>query len=187
MKKFEEALKQLNDGLKKPRTQKRLSQIMERIGRLKEKFHVGACFDIEVKEQNNIVEEIIFKQNLRGKSKLEKLGEYVIRTNRLDLQEEDISNIHRSLTMIENSFRSMKSDLGLRPNYHKNEEATIAHIFITVLAYHIVCPILKRLAEAELNYTWNTVRNILASHDRVITAFNTHDEHCVYVKNTTTP
>ncbi len=89
--------------------------------------------------------------------------------------------------MIESSFRSMKSDLGLRPNYHKNEEATIAHIFITVLAYHIVCPILKRLAEAELNYTWNTVRNILASHDRVITAFNTHDEHCVYVKNTTTP
>jgi hypothetical protein len=64
----------------------------------------------------------------------------------------------------------MKSDLGLRPNYHKCEEATTAHIFLSVLAYHIVCPILRRLSEAGVDYTWNSVRNLLSSHDRVVTA-----------------
>jgi hypothetical protein len=28
----------------------------------------------------------------------------------------------------------MKSDLGLRPNYHKSETATMAHLFLSVLA-----------------------------------------------------
>jgi hypothetical protein len=49
----------------------------------------------------------------------------------------------------------------------------------------IVCPILRRLSEAGLDYTWNSVRNLLSSHDRVVTAFNTEDGHCVFVKNTT--
>lgn len=78
---------------------------------------------------------------LKSAAKAAQLGEYIIRTDRLDLSEEDISGIHRSLTTVESSFRAMKSDLGLRPNYHKCEEATIAHIFLSVLAYHMVCPV----------------------------------------------
>lgn len=158
---------------------------MERIGRLKEKFPVGECFDIKVSEKDGIVREITYQRNLKSATKLENTGEYVIRTDRVDLNEEDISCVHRSLTTIESSFRAMKSDLGLRPNYHKCEEATTAHMFLSVLAYHMVCPILKRLSESGLDYTWNSLRNLLASHDRVVTAFNTDDEHCVYIKNTT--
>lgn len=41
------------------------------------------------------------------------LGFYVLRTNRLELSEEAISGIHRSLTIVEDSFRSIKSRLGL--------------------------------------------------------------------------
>lgn len=185
MNKFEAALGQLSAGLSKPRTTKKFGKIMERIGRLKEKFHVGECFDIKVDEHEGIVREITCRRNQKGAAKSENTGEYVIRTDRVDLSEEDISCIHRSLTTIESSFRAMKSDLGLRPNYHKCEEATTAHMFLSVLAYHMVCPILKRLSESGLDYTWNSVRNLLASHDRVVTAFNTDDGHCVYIKNTT--
>ena len=186
LEKFEEALSKLSAGLSKPRTAKKFGKIMERIGRLKEKFHVGDCFDINLSTCDGIATEITYERNLKSAAKSDKLGEYIIRTDRLDLSEEDISGVHRSLTTVENSFRAMKSDLGLRPNYHKCEEATIAHIFLSVLAYHIVCPVLKRLSESGLDYTWNSVRNLLSSHDRVVTAFNTDDEHCVFVKNTTT-
>ena len=182
--KFEKSLKKLNSGLKKPRTQKKYDKILERIGRLKEKYHVGSYFNIEVNHENNLVKEIIFKKNLKALDKIEKFGEYVIRTNRLDLSESDISSIHRSLSNIESSFRSMKSELGMRPNFHKKNITTIAHIFITVIAYHMVCAIIKRLSNAGINYTWNTVRNILSSHDRVITRFNTDDNQCIYVSNT---
>jgi len=186
LEKFEAAIEQLATAITKPRTTKKYGKIMERIGRLKEKYYVGNYFDIEVSEQGGIVDAIACERNSKGAAKAEHLGEYVIRTDRLELDEETLSGIHRSLTTVEGCFRSMKSDLGLRPNYHKCEEATTAHIFLSVLAYHFVCPILRRLSEAGLNYTWNGVRNLLSSHDRVVTAFNTEQGHCVYVKNTTT-
>ena len=186
MTKFERALEQLHAGLSKPRAQKRHGKVMERIGRLKEKFHVGNCYDIDVQQHDGIVKTITFKKNPTGQIKSEKFGKYVIGTNRIDLNEEEISSIHRNLTTIESSFRAMKTDLGLRPNYHKCEEATTAHIFLSVLAYHIVCPILKRLSDSGLDYTWNSVRNILSSHDRVVTSLNTDQNYCIHVRNTTT-
>ena len=186
MTQFEHALEALHAGLSKPRTTKKHGKIMERIGRLKEKFRVGNCYDIAVQQQDGIVQAITFKKNPTGQIKSEKLGKYVIRTNRIDLNEEEISSIHRSLTTIESSFRAMKTDLGLRPNYHKCEQATTAHILLSVLTYHMVCPILKRLSESGLNYTWNSVRNILSSHDRVVTSLNTDENYCIHVRNTTT-
>lgn len=186
IKKFEEGLDAIAKSLEKAKTPKLHSKIMERIGRLKEKYPVGSCFDIEVKNAGGRVQEIAYRRNAQGSAKLEKLGQYVIRTNRLDLDEAALSEVHRSLTTIESSFRSMKSDLGLRPNFHKNETATIAHIFISVLAYHIVRPVLSRLGQAQINHTWSTVRSHLSSHDRVVTVFNTEDGHCVHVRNTTT-
>lgn len=186
MDKFEAALEQLHAGLSKPRAQKNHGKIMERIGRLKEKFHVGNCYNIDVEQHDGVVNAITFKKNPAGQLKSEKCGQYVIRTDRIDLNEEDISGIHRGLTTIESSFRAMKSDLGLRTNYHKCEEATTAHIFLSVLAYHIVCPIIRRLSDSGLHYTWTSVRNILSSQDRVVTSFNTEDNYCVHVRNTTT-
>lgn len=183
--KFEAAMGELTAGLARAGTTKKFGKIMERIGRLKEKYSVGNYFDIKVSQRGQIVNAITYERNLKGAAKTENLGQYVIRTDRMDLSEEDLSGIHRSLTTIESSFRAMKSDLGLRPNYHKCEEATTAHIFLSVLAYHVVCPILRRLSESGLNYTWSSVRNLLSSHDRVVTAFNTEDGHCVHVKNTT--
>jgi len=185
MQRFETELEQLNTGLTKPRAQKKYDKIMERIGRLKEKYGLGNCYDIEIEQQDGLVQSITFKKNPTGQSKSERFGQYVIRTDRIDLDEAAISGIHRSLTKIESSFRSMKSELGLRPNYHKNEEATMAHIFLSVLAYHMVCPLLNRLSQSGLNYQWNSLRNILSSHDRVVTSFNTQDGQCIHVRNTT--
>lgn len=182
---FETELEQINAGLSRPKTQKRYGKIMERIGRLKQKYGVGNCYDIELEQENSLVKSITFKKNPTGQSKSERFGDYVIRTDRVDLDEAAISGIHRSLTRIESSFRAMKSELGLRPNYHKNEKATTAHIFLSVLAYHVVCPILNRLSQSGLNYTWTSVRNILSSQDRVVTSFNTREGDCIHVRNTT--
>ncbi len=185
MQQFETELERINAGLSKPRTQKKYGKIMERIGRLKQKYGVGNCYAIEIEQQDCLVKAISFKKNRTGQSKSERFGDYVIRTDRVDLDESAISTIHRSLTTIEGSFRAMKSELGLRANYHKSEKATIAHIFLSVLAYHMVCPILNRLSESGFNYTWNSVRNILSSQDRVVTSFNTQEGECIHVRNTT--
>lgn len=187
LKKFEEGLNGMNKGLKKKRTHKKYDQIIERIGRLKEKYGVGSLYDIDVKHEKGVVTKIIFTKNPNGKAKEKRVGEYVIRTNRLDLTEEEISKIHRTLTTIEDSFRSMKSELGLRPNYHKRDGTGTAHIFITVIAYHIIAGILKKLRTNGINYSWRTIRNILSTQVRVTTSFKTEDQATIHIRTTTTP
>jgi hypothetical protein len=186
LKKFEEGLNGINKGLKKKRTHKKYDKIIERIGRLKEKYGVGSLYDIEVKQQKGVATKIIFNKNPNGKAKEKRVGEYVIRTNRLDLIEEEISKIHRTLTTVEDSFRSMKSELGLRPNYHKRDDTSTAHIFITVIAYHIIAGILKKLRTNGINYSWRTIRNILSTQVRVTTSFNTEDKATIHIRTTTT-
>jgi hypothetical protein len=187
LKKFEEGLNGINEGLKKKRTHKKYDKIIERIGRLKEKYGVGSLYDIEVKQQKGVATKIIFNKNPNGKAKEKRVGEYVIRTNRLDLIEEEISKIHRTLTTVEDSFRSMKSELGLRPNYHKRDDTGTAHIFITVIAYHIIAGILKKLRANAINYSWHTIRSILSTQVRVTTSFNTEDKATIHIRTTTTP
>ena len=187
LKKFEEGLNGINKGLKKKRTHKKYDKIIERIGRLKEKYGVGSLYDIEVKQQKGVATKIIFSKNPNGKAKEKRVGEYVIRTNRLDLIEEEISKIHRTLTTVEDSFRSMKSELGLRPNYHKRDDTGTAHIFITVIAYHIIAGILKKLRTNGINYSWRTIRNTLSTQVRVTTSFNTEDKATIHIRTTTAP
>jgi hypothetical protein len=115
------------------------------------------------------------------------IGTYVLRTNRLDLSGEEISKLHRSLTTIEESFENMKGDLGLRPNFHHSDIPTIAHVHVTVLAYHMLARILKKLRTSGIYYDWNTIRNILATHIRVTTTMNTEDGHVIDVRTCTTP
>ena len=187
LKKFEDGLKNLKDGLKKSGTQKKYSKIIERIGRLKEKYGVGTLYDIEVKEKDGVATDIEFSKNSKGEAKECTAGEYVIRTNRLDLPDERISQIHRSLTRIEDCFCSMKSELGMRPNYHKEDDPTIAHISITVIAYHILSGILKKLRIGGINYRWETLRNILSSHVRITTSFNTENKETIHIRTSTIP
>jgi len=187
LEKFEQALNKIRDGLKKKGTRKKYEGIVERIGRIKERYGVGSLYNIEIQQIEGNVVKIDFSKNPRGEAKQKQVGDYILRTNRLDLMEEEISKIHRSLTNVEDSFRSMKSHLGLRPIHHKRDDTTTAHIFITVIAYHILAGILKKIRRNGINHNWNTIRNILASHIRITTTFKTKDESIINVRNSTTP
>jgi len=184
---FEQEMKKLQDGMTKQNTQKKYASIVEKIGRLKERYGVGSLYDITVENDNGKVRRIDFIRNASGMARDAKVGKYVLRTNRTDLSEEGISKIHRSLARVEDSFRSMKSHLGLRPIHHKRDDATTAHIFITVLAYHMLAGILRKLRSNKMDYNWQTIRNLLSNHVRVTTTFNTGDESTIHVRNSSVP
>ena len=62
------------------------------------------------------------------------------------------------LTDLEAVFRSLKSELGLRPVYHQKESRVNGHIFITLLAYHAV-QFLRALLKAHgIHDSWQTIR-----------------------------
>lgn len=183
---FEKGLDEINEGLKRKGTQKKQEKISGRIGRLKEKYKVGSLYDINIRMKEDQVTNIEYSKNSKGQMKEEGTGYYVLRTNRLDLSGEAISQIHRSLTRIEDCFRSMKG-IGLRPNPHHREDPTIAHIHITVIAYHILCGILKKLRQSGIHENWTSIKNVLATHMRETTTMNTRDKKIIDVRSCTTP
>ena len=70
LQKFAEGLQEINNGLKKIRTHKRYDKIIERIGRLKEKYGVGSLYDIEVKQAKRRSPPKLFSdKNPNGKAK----------------------------------------------------------------------------------------------------------------------
>ena len=81
------------------------------------------------------------------------------------------------LTRIEEAFKNMKSYLGLRPVYHQLEKRSDAHLFISVLAYHILHIIEHRLREKGDTRRWATIRDTLKTHQRITISFKEKDEN----------
>jgi len=91
-------------------------------------------------------------------------GCYVLRTTSETLHPEQYWNLYMTLCRAENGFRMLKGDLGLRPNYHQLEKRVDAHIFITVLAYHVLRFIEYALSRTGDMRSWPTLRRVLQTH-----------------------
>ena len=93
-------------------------------------------------------------------------GCYVIEFDQVDGDAESIWRTYTTLTRVEAAFRSMKTDLGTRPVYHQGGKRTEAHLFLSILAYHMLINIEHRLKTIGENMRWSTLRELLASHQR---------------------
>ena len=81
-------------------------------------------------------------------------GIYVIRTSVLatDMNSATVVTTYKSLARVERDFRSIKSiDLDLRPIHHWTEPRVRAHVFLCMLAAHLVWHL--RQARAPLTFT----------------------------------
>ena len=68
-----------------------------------------------------------------------------------------------TLTEIEAVFRSLKSELGLRPIYHHKEKRIDAHLFLTLVAYTLVHTIRHQLKKEGIHDSWETIRKNLST------------------------
>ena len=62
-------------------------------------------------------------------------GIIIIKTTLPITEEKTIWDIYNTIREIESSFRTLKTDLDLRPIYHKNDDATLAHLHLGLLGY----------------------------------------------------
>ena len=161
-----DAIEGLNRSINK-QTIKKLNKIQNRLANIKKKHKAV------VKKYS--IELIIDKGKATGISivgkpveeQIEKLyGCYVIESTHTELDDTALWKLYMTQSRVESSFRSMKSDLGMRPVYHQNGERSAAHLFITVLGYHMLATIANRLEESLDTREWSTIRDILSTHMR---------------------
>jgi transposase len=185
---LEEGLDKLNAGLDKKGTTKNYAKILERIGRLREKnSRVAQDYSIEViadADKNNAI-RIEWKRELQSDQKDQHCGVYCLRTNIPDWSEEQLWTTYTMLTEIEATFRSLKTDLGLRPVYHHKENRVTGHLFITILAYHLVHTLRHQLKQQGIQLSWDSIRNIMSTQQRLTITLPTDDNKTIHLRTTT--
>jgi transposase len=181
---FIERLEQMREGLGRKGCTKRYSKLLEMIGRVREKYpRASKMYQVTVIPQSGPVPEAARKAIditwTRADSYSEAVsldGCYVLRTDCLHLSDTEIWELHTMLTRVESAFRSMKSSLGLRPIFHHKEDRSDAHLFISVLAYHILHAIEWKSRRHGDNRFWSSIRDELSTHQRLTIEFDQHTE-----------
>lgn len=184
---YEAGLSKIAASLKQPRASKKYEKILERLSRLKEKYkYVGYTYDVKIitdKDQKKVID--IKWEHLDGKQK--PAGAYCLRSNRSDLDEQSLWDIYIMLTELEAAFRCLKSELGLRPIYHQITRRVDSHIFISILAYHILHTIRYKLKQHGINESWETIRKDLRTQCRVTSTVNCQDGKKLHIRKTSLP
>ena len=114
-------------------------------------------------------------------------GVYCLRTNQADWDESTLWRTYTMLTDLEAVFRCLKSELGLRPIYHRKTDRVSGHLFISVLAYHLVHTIRFQLKAAGIHLSWEGIRRALAGQDRVTVTLKRADGKTVHIRKATRP
>ena len=147
-----------------------LPKIQIRIGRLMQKYStVAKYYDIDTKtdkENKKVLALVVNKKKEKRDDRKVLTGCYVIETTHIDMKAADILKSYHSLTRIEAAFKSLKTDLGIRPVYHQTAERSMGHLFISILAYHLLNTIELDLASKGERVKWSTIRDELSTHMR---------------------
>jgi transposase len=184
---FEEDLKKIAASLLQPKGRKKYQKVVERIGRLKEKQkQISGCYEVNVvaSDDGKIATSIEWKA-IEEKLSDKLTGSYFLRTNLTHLEAKDIWLLYNTLRRVEDAFRFMKSSLGLRPVYHQLERRVDGHLWITIMAYHLIQQCLYQLQQQGIVYEWRTVRKIMRSRVRVTVQAKMENGKTLYLRSTT--
>ena len=187
---FEAVLLKLQAGLSKPRGTKDLAKIMERLGRAKQRYARAAQhYQVELAKDDTgtQVRAITWSLALKPGSAAMHPGVYCLRTTLVELGDATLWRTYTMLTNLESVFRSLKTDLGLRPVFHQIDRRVEGHLFISVLAYHFVHTLRLRLKERGIDDSWQTLRETLATQQRVTATLQRRDGRAVHVRKATRP
>lgn len=185
---FEAELTRIGQTLQSGRGKRKYDYIQERVIRLKERFKaVSSFYSIEITREDEKAKALSYVCDRQDDLEAKYSGSYCLRTSHLELSNDKIWSIYMMLNSVESAFRTLKSELQFRPVYHQRENRAEAHLFIAVLAYHIVNAIRHRLLEHDITLSWNTIRKMMRNHQVILTSLQTNDGKTVTILNTSVP
>ena len=149
------------DRLTRERHLKALAEELEKTGAMAKREHTKAiCALVSHRVYKRYLKTCangtlaIDKRKVAAEEKLD--GKYLIKTSDDTLTLSDIVLGYKQLHDIERGFRTLKSELELRPVYHRKTERVRAHVLICWLALLLI-----RIAENETSITWFNIRKTL--------------------------
>jgi len=161
---FLEAIAGLRSSITKG-TIKDPTKIENKLKQILDKFpKIGKRYDVTLDRIDKKITGISFVETIVKPEPLH--GCYVIETSHAERSGKEIWKLYMTLTRVESAFRSMKETLGLRPVYHQRADRSAAHLFLAVLAYHLLATIENILTQQGDTRTWKKLREVLSTLTR---------------------
>jgi hypothetical protein len=182
---FEQGLSQIKESLSKKSGIKKQQKVWERIGRLKTKYpSVHKYYDIDTEANNKgIITNITWRQKPLDKRE----GYYLLRTTLNEKDEQMQWTIYNIIREIEATFRTLKTDLDLRPIYHKTDEASMAHLHLGLLAYWVVNTIRYQLKQKGIKNEWRDIVRIMSTQKIVTTTMDNEYDQQIIIRQCSEP
>ena len=187
---FEDMLTKLANGIAKKSGIKKQEIINQKIGKLQEKYPSIARhyqIDLLVDKQTSKVTSINWEAKESQLNQEKEQGVYFIKTSLKERDEQTIWKIYNCIREIESTFRTLKTDLDLRPIYHQNDESTMAHLNLGLLAYWIVNTIRYQLKAKKINHDWQEIIRIANTQKLVTTEIKDVLENTIEIKKCSEP
>ena len=185
---FEEGIQSINEGINKKGGTKKLDKVNQRLGRLKEKYSsVHRYYDVTITGNGKGTATAISCQHKKGEDPDKKAGIYFLRTTLDEHNEKILWTVYNIIREIEYTFRVLKTDLDLRPIYHKSDEASMAHLHLGLLAYWLVSTIRYQLKQKGYKHQWLEIVRLMNTQKLVSTSFKNIDNQTIAIRQSTTP
>ena len=202
---FEAGLQKIVDSLTKKGGVKQVDKVNMRIGRLKQKYpSIQRYFDIvtevhdqpetkwkkKVTEPGNAKKQIVTAVKWAVKEGVDinaRSGVYFLRTSLQAKTEENIWQFYNTIRDIEATFRTLKSDLDLRPIYHQKDENTMAHLHLGLLAYWLVNTVRHQLKQDGIHSGWREIVRTMNTQKAVTTLAQNNHEEVIMIRRCSEP
>lgn len=185
---FEKGIQNINSGINTKSGTKKLEKVHERIGRLKQKYpSVHKYYDIAVSNNGQGLATRVSCKHKTGEDLDKDAGIYFLRTSLSEKDEKSLWSIYNIIREIEYTFRVLKTDLDLRPIYHKTDDASMAHLHLGMLAYWLVAAIRYQLKQKGENSDWREVIRTMNTQKCVTTSVENIKEETISIRQCTEP
>ena len=202
---FEAGLQAIANSLTRKGGVKQEDKVYERIGRLKQKYpSIHRYFDIETevkeavaskrkkKESQSVHKKKMIVTSIKWSIKEgieinSRSGVYFLRTSMEANKEESVWQFYNTIREIEATFRTLKTDLALRPIYHKKDGSTMAHLHLGLLAYWVVNTIRHQLKKKDIHSGWREIVRTMNTQKAVTTLAQNIDDEVIMIRRFSEP
>ena len=170
---FETELQRARGALTTKGGTKNYDKVIERVGRARGKYpSISKYYKIEYirsKEKPEHMADFNWQVQISQEEIEQRFGTYFLRTNIANLDERTTWDYYNLIREIETSNRQLKTDLELRPIYHKTDENADSHLFFGLMSYWIVNTIRYKLKQHGANHYWTELKRILSTQKAITT------------------
>ena len=191
-KRYEEGLEAIRAGITKKGGTKlrdavnaRLGRLWKQYGAIRKEYEVTFTYEGKGKKEKAVSME--WKRRPESIAERKKFhGKYVLLTSLDENDELNVWEFYNVIRTVEETFHTLKTDLDMRPVYHKSDGGIKAHLHLAVLAYWVVSVTKYRLKLKQYpNVRWDEIMRIAQAQVVVTAEMDTEDGKRVSVRQST--